>query len=89
MPNGASGEDGKPGSIVRVSEDIDLPPLETRRWVASRKAQIVAAVRGGRLSLEEACRRYNLSGEEYASWEHAIDMHGPAALRITRLRDFR
>ena len=67
----------------------DLPPPETRRWVARSKAQIVAAVRDGRLTFEEACRRYNISAEEFLSWERAIDRHGPSALRVTRLQEFR
>jgi hypothetical protein len=67
----------------------DLPPPETRRWVARRKAQIVAAVRGGVLAQDEACRRYNISPEEFASWERAIDRHGPRALRVTKLQEFR
>lgn len=66
-----------------------LPPAETRRWVARRKAQVVAAVRAGVLSLEDACRRYALSAEEFAAWEQAIDRHGILALRVTRLQDFR
>jgi hypothetical protein len=47
----------------------DLPPASTRRWVARRKAEVVAAVRGGLLSLDEACRRYALSAEEFSAWE--------------------
>ena len=67
----------------------DLPAPETRRRVARRKAQVVAAVRAGVLSLEDACTRYNLSSEEFAAWEQAIDRHGPGALRVTRLQEFR
>lgn len=67
----------------------DLPPPSTRRWVARRKAEVVAAVRGGLLTLEDACRRYNLSAEEYASWERLIDRHGLVGLRVTRLQEFR
>jgi hypothetical protein len=67
----------------------DLPPSGTYRWVARRKAQVVAAVRNGLVSLEEACRRYNISAEEFASWERALDRHGPGALRVTRLQEFR
>ncbi len=70
-------------------EPTDLPPPETRRWVARRKLQVVTAVRAGVLTLEEACRRYGLSAEEFAAWEQAIDRHGPGALRVTRLQDFR
>jgi hypothetical protein len=33
----------------------DLPPANTQRWVIRRKAEVVAAVRGGLLSFEEAC----------------------------------
>ena len=46
-------------------------------------------MRAGTLSLEEACSRYKLSAEEFAAWEQAIDRHGPGALRVTRLQDFR
>jgi hypothetical protein len=67
----------------------ELPPAETRRWVARRKAQVVTAVQTGVLTLEEACRRYALSAEEFASWEQAIGRHGLRALRVTRLQEFR
>lgn len=77
---------GPSGSPLRLE---DLPPPSTRRWVARRKAEVVAAVRGGLLTLDEACRRYNLSAEEYASWERLIDRHGLDGLRVTRLQEFR
>ena len=53
------GPDGSPLTIA------DLPPPTTKRWVISRKAEVVAAVRGGLLSLEEACARYTLTVEEF------------------------
>jgi len=34
----------------------DLPSPETKRWVIRRKAEVVAAVRGGLLSLEQVCQ---------------------------------
>jgi hypothetical protein len=40
------------------SDDIGLPPPNTQRWVARRKAVVVNAVRSGVISLEEVCRRY-------------------------------
>jgi hypothetical protein len=73
----------------RIPSLADLPPPETRRWVARRKAQVVAAVRAGVLELEDACQRYSLSAEEFAAWAQAIDRHGPTALRVTRLQQFR
>lgn len=67
----------------------DLPPPDTQRWVVRRKAEVVAAVRGGLLSMDEACARYRISGEEFLAWTRAIDRHGLAGLRTTRLQDYR
>ena len=77
------GPDGSPLSIK------DLPPPSTTRWVIRRKAEVVAAVRGGLLSLEEACERYNLTVEEFVAWRVAIDDHGLAGLRSTKLQKYR
>jgi transposase-like protein len=68
---------------------VDLPPADTRRWTAKRKALIVDAVRSGVISLEEACRRYQLSVEEFSAWQRAIETHGVGALRVTRLQRYR
>src|SRR6202007_1176153 len=69
--------------------DFDLPPPDTKRWVPRRKAVIVNAVRTGVISVEEVCRRYELSVEEFLAWEHAIDTHGVPGLRVTRLQIYR
>jgi hypothetical protein len=61
----------------------DLPLPDTKRWVIRRKAEVVAAVRGGLLSLEEACSRYTLSSDEILSWQHCSDRFGLAGLRTT------
>jgi len=68
---------------------IDLPPPDTKRWVTRRKAVLVNAVRTGVISLEEVCRRYELSLEEFLAWERAIDTHGVPGLRVTRLQIYR
>src|SRR5215470_4708487 len=60
--------------------DFDLPPPDTKRWVARRKAVIVNAVRAGVISIEEVCRRYELSEEEFLAWQRAIDTHWSAGL---------
>ena len=65
----------------RVMTEADLPPPETKRWVMRRKAEVVAGVRCGLISLEEACRRYTLSVEEFLSWQRLIDSHGVRGLR--------
>jgi hypothetical protein len=67
----------------------DLPPANTQRWVIRRKAEVVAAVRGGLLSLEDACDRYKLTSEEFGTWQVAIDQYGLAGLRTTRIQQYR
>ena len=66
-----------------------LPPPNTRRWVARHKATVVAAVRANVISLDEACERYDLTVEEFRSWERVIDEHGVRGLRATRLGEIR
>lgn len=61
----------------------DLPAPHTKRWSIRRKAEVVAAVRGGLLSFEEASRRYALNVEEFLSWECCIRNHGLQGLRTT------
>ena len=39
----------------------DLPPANTKRWVARRKATVVAAVDHGLIEPTEACSMYRLS----------------------------
>jgi hypothetical protein len=76
--------------LARVSASVlELPPPDTKRWVARRKAVVVDAVRSGAISLEEACRRYELSVEEFLAWQRAIESHGVAGLRVTRLQIYR
>jgi hypothetical protein len=74
------------GPVLSVD---NLPPPETKRWVIRRKAEVVAAVRAGVISLEDACRRYTLSIEEFLSWQRLVDSHGLPGLRVTRLQDYR
>lgn len=67
----------------------DLPPVTTKRWVIRRKAEVVSAVRGGLLTLEDACERYGLTVEEFLGWQKAIDQHGLPGLRATRVQQYR
>jgi hypothetical protein len=67
----------------------DLPPPTTQRWVIRRKAEVVAAVRGGLLSLDEACERYGLTNEEFLAWQQSIDRYGMPGLRTTRIQQYR
>jgi hypothetical protein len=49
----------------------------------------VAAVRGGLLTMEEACDRYALTVDEFLTWQRSIDRHGLAGLRVTRIQHYR
>lgn len=66
-----------------------LPPANTKHWVPQRKAEVVLAVQGRLLSLDEACTRYKLTVDEYLSWEKSFARHGVPGLRATRLQDYR
>ena len=67
----------------------DLPSPSTKRWVVRRKAEVVAAVNGGLLSVDEVCARYGLTVEEFAGWQRAIDRSGMPGLRVTRIQHYR
>jgi hypothetical protein len=79
--------DGQPAAASGVIPE--LPSPDTKRWVVRRKAVVVQAVRSGSISLQEACRRYNLSVEEFLAWQRAIERHGIPGLRVTRLQIYR
>jgi hypothetical protein len=82
-PKYVMGPDGSPLTIA------DLPSPDTVRWVIRRKAEVVAAVRGGLLSLEEACDRYTLTVDEFLSWQASADQHGLPGLRATKIQKYR
>ena len=67
----------------------DLPSPKTKRWVMRRKAEVVAAVNGGLLTIDEVLERYNLTLEEFASWQRAMDRSGMKGLRGTRIQKYR
>lgn len=81
-----------PARIPAAQRDVlggILPAPGTKRWVIRRKAAVVDAVRKGMLTLDDACRHYNLSQEEFNSWQRLIDRHGPRGLRATRVKEYR
>ncbi len=66
-----------------------LPPASENRWTPRRKAEVVAAVNGGLLTVDEACDKYRMSIEELASWMRAEERAGMAGLRATRVQQYR
>ncbi len=79
-----------PNDARRIPTSVDdLPSPDTIRWHTHLKARVVAGVRSGLISLEEACRRYRLSAEEFASWQRLIDEYGLLGLRVTYCKQYR
>ncbi len=83
MPRVALGEKRVIGPNGLPLTLANLPAPNTKRWVIRRKAEVVAAVRGGLLSLEDACTRYSLSVAEFFGWQRSIDLRGMAGLLRT------
>ena len=83
----------RPASVIGPLGEVltvdSLPPADTTRWVVRRKAEVVAAVSGGLLTVDEACERYTISFEEFASWQRAVDRSGMQGLRVTRIQHYR
>ena len=50
---------------------------------------LMRAVNGGLLTIDEVCERYNLTLEEFASWQRAVDRSGMQGLRVTRIQHYR
>jgi hypothetical protein len=67
----------------KLAMDAELPP-NTLRWTARRKAAVVTASPGRKITLEEACRYYQLSEEEFLGWQHVFDAQGLRGLRVKR-----
>ena len=54
-----------------------------------RKAAVVAAVSSGMLTIEEACRRYQMLEEEFLAWQRAFESHGIVGLRVGYVQQYR
>lgn len=67
----------------------DVPPASVIRWTPGRKGAVLLAVTMNQLTLEEACRRYDLSEAELAEWFAAFKTYGYAGLRTTRSQKLR
>lgn len=85
-------ERSRPACVIGpVGEPLTLetlPPQNTR-WVARRKAEVVAAVDGGLLTIAEACERYLLTAEEFSSWQRDVGRSGLKGLHVSRIQFYR
>lgn len=77
------------GPVGELLTFADLPPPNPARWTPRRKGEVVAAVRGGLLTFDEACERYSLTIEELIDWQRACSRSGLAGLRATRAQQYR
>jgi hypothetical protein len=41
------------------------------------------------ITIDEVCRRYALSVEEFLSWRNTIQRHGVQSLQTTKLQNYR
>jgi uncharacterized protein DUF1153 len=74
---------GPQGTILTLA---DLPSANVKRWTVLRKAEIITAIRGGLLNLEDACERYSLTITELISWQSSV---GPDCARTCGTDDAR
>jgi hypothetical protein len=61
-----------------------LPASDTARWTVRRKAEVLMAIAGGLLTINQAKKRYNLSNDELAAWRDAVERSGVMGLRATK-----
>lgn len=73
----------------RATQVDNLPPPNTRRWVVRRKAAVVAAVRDGMITMASALHRYQLTEDEFLSWQRAFERYGLLGLRATFVQQYR
>ena len=82
------GSADEPSPVDIFGQMPELPSL-SRRWTVRRKAAVIEAVRGGWVPIEEVCRLYKLSVDEFLAWERDIDRYGMHGLRATRYQIYR
>jgi hypothetical protein len=83
------GSAGDSSDAEDVFARMPVLPKPRQRWTVRRKAAVIEAVRGGWVPIEEVCRLYKLSVDEFLAWERDIDRHGIYGLRSTRYQIYR
>jgi DNA-binding winged helix-turn-helix (wHTH) protein len=77
------------GYVLRDLPDPAVAPEPKLQWTPRRKAELVEAVKLGKMTLEETLRRHQLTEEEFSAWRHLYDAHGLPGLRTTRTQQYR
>ena len=61
----------------------DLPPPNTTRWTANKKAIMVRAVVNDLVTLDEVLERYSMTEREFKFWVEGLAKYGKTGLKIT------
>jgi len=77
------------GAVGQKLFGKDLPDAGTTHWPPRKKAEVVAAISGGLISVDDVLNRYGLSVEELSSWQRSFEKFGMAGLRTTRTQHYR
>jgi hypothetical protein len=67
----------------------DLPSPGLSRWTPRCKLGVLNALDHGLITLDEACRRFQLTAEEIEEWRGGFRRFGRAGLKATTLRERR
>jgi hypothetical protein len=67
----------------------ELPAANRTTLDGRRKAAVIEGVRGGWVPIEEACRLFGISVDEFLAWERDIEQFGVPGLRTTRYQIYR
>lgn len=73
----------QPHDLAEFADELsNLPAPDTRRWDSKRKAKVVEAVRSGLLTIEQATHIYDMSIEEFLTWQNLYDRYGANGLTV-------
>lgn len=84
----------KPTTHKRATSESAIAALSrgtktSDRWTAARKAHVVATILSNHLTAREARLRWGVGAVELRRWVHLYRDHGVAALKTTRVQQFR
>jgi hypothetical protein len=65
-----------------------LPPRDIKRWTIRRKAEAIAAIAAGLITVAAAGERWQVSREELEDWQRLFAAHGLRELRATRVERY-
>ena len=85
----AQGDPSQDNSALDVFARMPELPSSSERWTVRRKAAVIDAVRRGLVTIDKACQLYELSLDEFVSWERDLNRNGVPGLRATRYQIYR